>query len=486
MNKHTLRLTGLALASALALAACGGSSNSGGTRVTTSKVYVMGDSLADSGTFGFKFTTQQTNEQGQPILTGEKSTRLWVDYIADVRTKGKQPMLCNAVSINKQTGAITPNPGCTNFAIGGALAGPANGATSVVDQMKNAGMAARSNGGFKPDELVLVDGGANDMATLLGKLAAYRNSSVPNAIEVERQLGALLTAPDPASAAAALTQLVPALQQANAAASSAQAQALMQYLDSVIGAGQTAATLQAQAPANTNAITAAVTGIQTALQAGNLQTAKAIAGQLKTALEARQDKLQQTIAALGVQFAQKLATLMAGGIQENLVANGAKRVAVLNLPAIQKTPLLRASLEDAATGQPNATGQLLAAVMTAYNRTLQTALEQMPNETLYIDFYSEFMQQIDDKIDPKAGINSYGMGNTTDALCKTALNPDGTTDYATTWGGCSFVAAAAAQGKTPAEIEKQKHVFSDSFHPTALAHNRIAQLISRELSKRGW
>jgi len=47
----------LALASLL-IAACGGGGSDGSTRVQITSVKVMGDSLADSGTFGFKFTVQ--------------------------------------------------------------------------------------------------------------------------------------------------------------------------------------------------------------------------------------------------------------------------------------------------------------------------------------------------------------------------------------------------------------------------------------------
>ena len=63
MIKHTTPKAALsALFAACLLAACGGSDDAPISRVTAVKV--MGDSLSDSGTYGFKFTVQGSAATG--------------------------------------------------------------------------------------------------------------------------------------------------------------------------------------------------------------------------------------------------------------------------------------------------------------------------------------------------------------------------------------------------------------------------------------
>ncbi|OSZ67296.1 SGNH/GDSL hydrolase family protein [Hydrogenophaga sp. IBVHS2] len=146
-----------ALMAAFVLTACGG----GGPSV--SAVKVVGDSLADSGTFGFKFTVQ-----GNPI---------WTDLVADAVDA---PALCPRYAATSATNVVL-NPqaaGCTSYAVGGARINPPGGAAadtsplSVVQQLKT--LAAEQR--FKPDEMLLVDGGGNDVADLV---TAYLTAGLP-------------------------------------------------------------------------------------------------------------------------------------------------------------------------------------------------------------------------------------------------------------------------------------------------------------------
>ncbi len=136
-----------ALMAAFVLTACGGGGHS------VSAVKVAGDSLADSGTFGIKFTVQ-----GNPI---------WTELVADAVGA---PDLCARYGATSPTNVVL-NPqaaGCTSYAVGGARINPAGGAAadtsplSVVQQLKTMASERR----FKPDELLLVDGGGNDVADL--------------------------------------------------------------------------------------------------------------------------------------------------------------------------------------------------------------------------------------------------------------------------------------------------------------------------------
>jgi phospholipase/lecithinase/hemolysin len=160
-----------ALMAAFVLTACGG----GGPSV--SAVKVAGDSLADSGTFGFKFTVQ-----GNPI---------WTDLVADAVNA---PTLCPRYVATSATNVV-PNPqaaGCTSYAVGGALINPRGGVEadtspfSVVQQLKT--LAAEQR--FKPDEMLLVDGGGNDVA---GLVTAYLTAGGDGGASYGGLLGELLT-----------------------------------------------------------------------------------------------------------------------------------------------------------------------------------------------------------------------------------------------------------------------------------------------------
>lgn len=152
---------GLAASLALVLAACGGN-DSLPPKATISKVYVMGDSLADAGTFGIKFTVQDAStHQGFPI---------WPQIVAG--HYGLAPLAqCNFYSLNFD-GSLrsAPNPACTNFAIGGARVyakASDGGPTSPL----NVGvqMATKASlGNYTANDLVLIDGGGNDAADLVG------------------------------------------------------------------------------------------------------------------------------------------------------------------------------------------------------------------------------------------------------------------------------------------------------------------------------
>lgn len=160
MNK--LNRLGLAISSALVLAfglsACGGSD----VKPQITKVYVMGDSLADVGTFGFKFTVQDdTNPKGFPIWPQLVANKFGVNGSAQ----------CNFFSIKTST---TQNTACTNFAIGGGrirvndIEGGNSSPLTVGTQM------ATKSGEYLGTDLVLIDGGGNDAADLV---AAYMGAT---------------------------------------------------------------------------------------------------------------------------------------------------------------------------------------------------------------------------------------------------------------------------------------------------------------------
>lgn len=163
---------GLAALAAFTLAGCGGN-DSLPSKASISKVYVMGDSLADVGTFGFKFTVQDaSNPKGFPI---------WPQLVANAFGLDGSTQ-CNVYSGNLLTDTYSDNSvaGCTNYAIGGGRiivsadpsnpnANPANPRNILKQLQKQSAL-----GSYKSSDLVLIDGGANDAADLVG---AYLGAS---------------------------------------------------------------------------------------------------------------------------------------------------------------------------------------------------------------------------------------------------------------------------------------------------------------------
>ena len=155
--KHRVQWSALAVAAALALVACGGGDSVSTPRTTA--VRVAGDSLADSGTFGLKFTVQPA--------TGQAAYSIWTDVIAQ---GVKAPALCARYTVSA-SGLPVLNPAaatCTSYGVGGANINPQGTALdatplSVVQQLKDVASA----GVYGAEELLLVDGGGNDTADLV-------------------------------------------------------------------------------------------------------------------------------------------------------------------------------------------------------------------------------------------------------------------------------------------------------------------------------
>jgi phospholipase/lecithinase/hemolysin len=137
------------------LVACGGNNPA-----PINKVYVMGDSLADVGTFGFKFTVQDANSpKGFPIWPQIVANNVGVDGSAQ----------CNFFQFNGTTFGPNSTAGCTNYAIGGGRivvkasdGGSANPQT-VGTQLKTRGLVGK----YTANDLLLIDGGGNDAADLV-------------------------------------------------------------------------------------------------------------------------------------------------------------------------------------------------------------------------------------------------------------------------------------------------------------------------------
>jgi len=175
----------VALLGSLLVAGCGGGATADTTpAVKISSVKVFGDSLQDSGTFGYKFTVQSSDN----LIYAE---RIAASY---------GQTLCNFFVFTGTTfAANTAKTGCTNFAIGGGRitytgAGGAANPLNVGTQMATYAAA----GSYGSSDLVIIDGGGNDAADLVG---AYLSIPRDAAQSYSALLATLLT---PAQIGAAL------------------------------------------------------------------------------------------------------------------------------------------------------------------------------------------------------------------------------------------------------------------------------------------
>lgn len=174
------RIASLAALAVWGLYGCGGGNDALPPKASISKVYVMGDSLADVGTFSItglfsnlKFTIVD------PVTPS--NSMVWSQIIAS-RFGLDGSAQCNYFNITIDPSDPTHpttsvNSNCTNYAVGGAriVNKPSDSAPTVGTQMGARAQALiQASKQYAADELVLIDGGGNDAKDLV---TAYGNGS---------------------------------------------------------------------------------------------------------------------------------------------------------------------------------------------------------------------------------------------------------------------------------------------------------------------
>ena len=176
-------------ASAALIAACGGSSADTTPRAPVTTVKVMGDSLADVGTFGLKFTVQGADSQVFP----ERVARSF-----SITTQ------CNFYLFTGSTFVANPTAGCTNYAIGGGrVNGAGNGLTAADPRGIGVQLQTAAAAGYAAGDLLLIVGGGNDAADLVG---AYLGTATGAPAAIAAYQTMLLTLLDPATVGAELAK----------------------------------------------------------------------------------------------------------------------------------------------------------------------------------------------------------------------------------------------------------------------------------------
>jgi len=379
-----VRSWALIAVAAVALAACGGGGSSDTTPKTQiNSVKVFGDSIADVGTFGFKFTVQGTTS----------ASLIYPERIAQSYGITSQ---CNFFQFNGSTFIANPTAGCTNFAIGGGRINNFTAPTSpqsIPLQMSTVAAA----GSYSATDLVVIDGGGNDAADLVG---AYLKA----ASDSGASYSALLT------------------------------------------------TLLSPGTVGTN-LAAGPSGFVT----------------------------------VGGLYMTALADKFADAITTNVVGKGATHVLILNMPAITKTPRFQMVLDSIAAanggGTTGATARAQAEAVfdgwiQAFNAELATKFAGNTSVAIF-DFHQSFLDEI-------ANPAQFGLTNVTTPACPiTGVGSDGLPTY--TFSTCTDAALSAAPPTGVTDTNWwQTYAFSDSFHPTPLAHKLLAQAISKTLAAAGW
>lgn len=379
-------LTCVAVIALTALIGCSGGSSSGTSSVVFSTVKVMGDSLSDSGVFGSLGAGSTYGRifsvQASPGVT----TSIWTERLAALVGV---PQLCSYFTTTDGA-TFTTTPSCSSFGVGSGrinnrnATAPENTAPfSIPYQIAT----AASLGNFKSTDLLLIDGGGND---------------------VEDLVDAYLTADSGATFSGVVTSTL-----------------------------------------------SPVSAINAALVKADLETA-------------------------GSLYMQALANEFYDSIKSNALDKGATHIAILNIPAITKTPRFQTVLDNVQS-QTDATTRatyeaLFNAWIKAFNNQLATKFSG-DSRVVVVDFYSAFLDQV-------ANPTQYGLTNVTEPACpSTGLGSDGLPIY--DFETCTAASLSATPGKSSPDWWTT-YAFSDGFHPTPYGHQLMSQLTARSLAQAGW
>lgn len=152
---------------------------------------------------------------------------------------------------------------------------------------------------------------------------------------------------------------------------------------------------------------------------------------------------------------------LAGYVKNLVVAKGATRVVVVNLPDVSKTPFAYA--EDAATQG------LIQTMSNTFNQQLGAGVSGVA-EVLLVDAYTQSQEQA-------AQPANYGISDATAPACE--LTPTLARPLAA-FGSLLCDAPDLIAGDT------SRFLFADDVHPTPYGHQLLADRVAADLRARGW
>ncbi|KQP49764.1 SGNH/GDSL hydrolase family protein [Pseudorhodoferax sp. Leaf274] len=181
-------------------------------------------------------------------------------------------------------------------------------------------------------------------------------------------------------------------------------------------------------------------------------------GQIAAATQAAvQNAAATIIPTLGLAGAE-----LAALVKTQIVANGAKRVVVMNLPNISKTP---ATLE-AEKALPGSQ-QLVDLMTTTFNAALKAGLDGTA-EVLQVDFYAQNSQH---SVTPAA----FGLTDTSTPACTNKFN-----------GADDFLAPSLTCTTATTLPNSSRFLFADSVHPTPYGHSLMRDMALDALKAKNW
>jgi phospholipase/lecithinase/hemolysin len=157
------------------------------------------------------------------------------------------------------------------------------------------------------------------------------------------------------------------------------------------------------------------------------------------------------VTAMGVAGAE-----LAGYVQNLVVARGATRVVVVNLPDVSTTPFARPLPQEAQA--------LIEQMSATFNQQLSAGLAGAGDGVLLVDWFAD-SQALD------ANPAAYGISNALQSACDPAK---------TLLRSLTCTASTLIAGDT------SRYYFADDVHPGPYGYSLLASLVARSMSARGW
>lgn len=439
------------------LSACGGGSSPQSVQPMPKPRFgsqiSFGDSLSDAGTYavgkvkelgGGKFTINGDNTTLNPELTGKNWTELMAASFGLPAPCAAQTGLDGDPSQGFSV-PVQNHAGCFGYAQGGARVtepeGPGHkatgsdlGALTVPVKEQIARHLALSGGKFKPDDIVLVMAGGNDLLSQLHKIKVQARSTA------EKEYFNLL-----AKALAFNAHDQPAAQQAIKQTIVEQLAKPKSTQRSVTKAAIATAAIQAG-----NEVLVKEDGFsQLVQQAGE---GAAAAGD-EAAVKYVQEHSAQFVAAMSTAGAE-----LAGLVTDQIVANGAQYVVVNNLPDVALTP---AGIKMGEQFQP-----LITAMVKAFNAELSSAFSARERVAL-VDAYTLSQHAA-------AHPGAYGLSNVREMACDMSRDKN-------SLGNALICNAANLQAG-----DISRYAYADEVHPTPYFSSLLMKKVLEKMQLLSW
>jgi phospholipase/lecithinase/hemolysin len=169
---------------------------------------------------------------------------------------------------------------------------------------------------------------------------------------------------------------------------------------------------------------------------------------------------EEEASAAVVALMQTAGTELSGYVKDQIVAKGAQRVVVVNIPDASNAPEF---LDDAPE-----TRALVQGMVAAFNGALATGLAGTEANVLQVDAYTVSQDQA-------ANPTQYGLTNVATPACNLAAEPLLSLPTSLVCSTGTLVADAAETWQ-----------YADTVHPTPYGYKLLAQLVTAEMAKKGW